>query len=507
MPIEVMRMCKDGRKRPTGARERPIDIKIYRKGEEALKRKIISMLFALVLMLSFSMVTAVPVGADGPVTRNYGDFTLPPGGGTFWLPDVWDLNRCDATISYTLDLSGAPNVAYTGNYGQAANVGLLSFATPTAGARMSGYLADGDNAGVEFPTFPDKPNTQDLDDKFNMQRFPNPGSWSETMYDVYCTTDTIAASPFGSWSNYGIWFDRDGVDPWQDADPSTPPPGGSGVPWGSVEGGTYNTGGIYDVQLTFHKNSPTKGTACPLMFPGLANPVAPGGYGIPTGFNQSSPGPGYDDFPAGISFDTDVTRMGTMQVVVQGASGNGTIVVKDLTVTGCLATPEGLKNHAKAELDSIYPTEDKKVDKGLEKAIKHLDKSMDEDLWEGDAYLEAKHGKKVFDEEKKVVKELKKLIDKKGTSQAVKDECKLIIKKLCLADGILAHTAYEEAQEYAGDPKADKELEKCQKELEKAGEDLDKGRCDKGIDHFKKAWKHAQKAMGNSPEPDGEEPE
>ena len=294
-------------------------------------------LVALALVLTLSLIPAVPAAADGPVTKNYGDFTLPPGGGTFWLPDVWDLNRCDVTISYRLDLSGAPNVAYTGNYGQAANVGLLSFTTPTAGGRMSGFLADWDNAGVEFPTFPDKPKLQDLDDKFNMQRFPNPGSWSETMYDVYCATDTIAASPFGSWNNYGIWFDRDGVDPWQDADPSTPLPGGSGVPWGSVEGGTYNTGGIYDVQLTFHKNSPTKGTACPLMFPGLANPVAAGGYGIPTGFNPSSPGPGYDDFPAGISFDTDVTRMGTMQVVVQGASGNGTIVVKDLTVTGCLA--------------------------------------------------------------------------------------------------------------------------------------------------------------------------
>ena len=156
-----------------------------------------------------------------------------------------------------------------------------------------------------------------------------------------------------------------------------------------------------------------------------------------------------------------------------------------------------LKNHAKAELESIYPTEaeDKKVDKGLEKAIEHLDKSMDEDLWEGDAHLEVKHGKKVFDEEKKVVKELKKLIDKTEASQDVKDECQLVIGKLCTADGILARTACEDAQDYAGDPKADKELEKCEKELEKAGEELGKGRYDKAIDHFKKAWEHAQKAM------------
>lgn len=269
-----------------------------------------------------------------PVTITYDDVTLPSGGGTFWQPHLWNLNACDLTISYTVDLSGAPNIAYTNNWGQASYVGLFSTTPTWAGALMSGFLYDGQNSTMEFPTYPDYDNTQDLDDKFNMQRFPNPGSYSETMYDVLCG-DPPTITPIGSYSNYGIWFDRDGVDPYQDAYSSTPSPGGSSVPWGVVDGGTYNTGGVYDVQLTFQKVSATQGIACALFFSSLVNDDAPHGYGIPTGFDRQTDG-SYADFPAGISFETDESKMGQMQVLVQGASGNGSIVVKDLTVTGCL---------------------------------------------------------------------------------------------------------------------------------------------------------------------------
>ncbi len=78
------------------------------------------------------------------------------------------------------------------------------------------------------------------------------------MYDVRCDTNPVVTA-FGSGNNYGVWFDRDGVDQWQDD------------MWGMVNGGTYNTNGVYDVQLTFQKNSATLGTVCPLMFPNLAN--------------------------------------------------------------------------------------------------------------------------------------------------------------------------------------------------------------------------------------------
>lgn len=165
--------------------------------------------------------------------------------------------------------------------------------------------------------------------------------------------------------------------------------------------------------------------------------------------------------------------------------------------------PKNYKQQALDELNAIYPTGDKKIDKKLEKAINHINKSLNPDLWEDDNHLDEKHGKKVFDEEKKAVKELKKLIDKKDTPQDVKDVCQEVIDKLVEADDILAHTVYDEASAYAGDPKVDKELEKCDKEFEKAQKELDHTKkdgapdphYDKAIDHFKKAWEHAQKAL------------
>jgi hypothetical protein len=272
---------------------------------------------ALALMLALLPTTVFANGTTGPVTKDYGDYSLSTSPG--YQFGTWNLNKGPVTITYTLDLSGAPNVG--GTNGQ---VGLLywSGGAEVAGALMTGYLNDVDNPGTEFPTFPDKPNTLDLDDKFNLQRFPNPGSWSETQYDVvFGSTITKYASPIGSGDNYGIWFDRDGVDPYQ----------ASG--WGAVDGGTYNTGGIYKVQLTFSKLNTTTGVVQPVFFPELANDDAPDGYGVPTGFDRLSGG-GYDYFPAGISFATDETKMAAMRVLVQGNPGNGTIVVKDLEVTG-----------------------------------------------------------------------------------------------------------------------------------------------------------------------------
>jgi hypothetical protein len=77
----------------------------------------------------------------------------------------------------------------------------------------------------------------------------------------------------------------------------------------------------------------TTGVVQPVFFPELPNDDAPGGFGVPTGFTQLSGG-GYQYFPAGISFTTDESKMASMRVLVQGNSGNGTIMVKDLEVTG-----------------------------------------------------------------------------------------------------------------------------------------------------------------------------
>ena len=81
--------------------------------------------------------------------------------------------------------------------------------------------------------------------------------------------------------------------------------------WGMVNGGTYNTNGLYDVKLTFQKNSASLGTVCPLLFPNLANAWVAGGYGIPTGYytagwKNAAP----EIIPAGLSFASDEAKDG-----------------------------------------------------------------------------------------------------------------------------------------------------------------------------------------------------
>jgi hypothetical protein len=196
---------------------------------------------------------------------------------------------------------------------------------------MSGFLYDGDNSGAEFPTYPDNDASLDLDDKFNAQRFPNPGSYSETMYDVLCP-DVVQSSAIGSYDNYGIWFDRDGVDQWQDDG------------WGAVDDGTYNTSGTYPVELHYRvaSNVAGTGTMCPIHAPDQPRINDPaGGFGVPTGFDRQSDG-SYADYPAGISWTpSDSSELCQMQGVVFGNGGNGTIIVRDVRITGPLVLESG----------------------------------------------------------------------------------------------------------------------------------------------------------------------
>lgn len=158
---------------------------------------------------------------------------------------------------------------------------------------------------------------------------------------------------------------------------------------------------------------------------------------------------------------------------------------------------KSIKGDAVSGLLALLPTGGNKTDKRIKKALKHLEKSLDPKLWETDSTL-TKKGKKVFDEEKKTVKDLQKLIKDKKVPDDVKDVCKEVIDKLVTADKLLVETALNAAKAYEGtDKKVDKEIEKSEKELAKATKKLEKGKPDKAIDHYKKAWEHAQKAIGN----------
>lgn len=178
------------------------------------------------------------------------------------------------------------------------------------------------SAKTRFPNFPDKDDTQDLDDKLYLKRAENPTS-DERQYDCDCATKEVQ-STLGQeigWDNYGICFDRDGVDPWQ------------ATQWGAVNGGTFNTGGVYQVQIVYERasNKRNRGTACVTIFPEKESDDAPGGYGIPTGFARQPDG-SYLYFPYGLSFGVREREMKKMQVFVGGDVIAGGITVRNLTI-------------------------------------------------------------------------------------------------------------------------------------------------------------------------------
>ena len=82
------------------------------------------------------------------MTIYYGDFTL---NGFLRMAGRWDLNAGDLIISYTLDLSSAPNIAYDWDWSKQGIVGI--FNSEWSGARMVGNLVDWANRFEQFPIY------------------------------------------------------------------------------------------------------------------------------------------------------------------------------------------------------------------------------------------------------------------------------------------------------------------------------------------------------------------
>jgi hypothetical protein len=250
------------------------------------------MLFLALTLALF--LGATPVLASGPITKNYDDITQ---NGWFWLDasdQPWDLTQCDLTVSYRLDMSG-----YTPPMWQTAWSGV------GVGGGASGWMSSGAPAAAET-----NPNSQDIDDKLNLGA--PPARWDEASYDALGPED-IVTPPIGNpWSNYGVWFDRDGVDSNQ------------ANMWGMIDGVTYNTGGLYDVVVTFHAIDADLGT----MFATV--------NGVKTGFYDTWKNAPPDYYPVGKSISGDLT-----QLRVYASVWGQNVKVYNLTVTGCVDLDAG----------------------------------------------------------------------------------------------------------------------------------------------------------------------
>ncbi len=160
------------------------------------------------------------------------------------------------------------------------------------------------------------------------------------------------------------------------------------------------------------------------------------------------------------------------------------IVGLELTVT-----PKQAKAHAVTVLSSLLPTGSRYYDRLIDRAIGSVEDSLNTAYWVDDTHLTDK-GNKVFDEEKKAVKDLMRV---RGSAKA---DVRIVMATLVAADESLAGTAIADAIALGG---SDRYIAKAQAEMEKAEYDLIRHRYDKAIDHYKKAWQYAQKALEEVP--------
>jgi hypothetical protein len=256
------------------------------------------MLFlALTLALTLG---AIPVLASGPV--NYGGITLSGGFQTGHFPEWWDLTAGDLVLSFTYDATGLVD-DFGGDAHAWAELGVREVCyadfNPTWMAEGAGvWLAtDYDWTANTFDPDPAGSPTLDLDDKLILQKG---GGWGEGSYN-------LPSTPPNPGANHRVWWDRDGVDPWQNDE-------------------TANTGGIYNIEITLQATSDTSGEAY-MTINGLAQ-------GFETDGNWNT----IELTPAGMTFSGDMKHL----QVFYGLYGYGathTVEFKDIAVEGYLGTP------------------------------------------------------------------------------------------------------------------------------------------------------------------------
>jgi len=245
--------------------------------------------------------------ASPPTSLYYGDVTLSGGFESGHFANVWDLTACDLKIAATVDLNGMVDDSGAHAWSElgARAVGYGDF-NPTWDAEGAGvWLAtDYDWTANTFAPDPVGSPTLDMDDKLILQKA---GGHGEGDYN-------LPSAPPAPGNNHRVWFDRDGVDEWQDDSPL------------AVNGGTYNTGGIYDVVITMQNTDATSGTALMTI------------NGLDQGFETDGNWNTMELTPAGMTFTGDMAQM----EVFYGLYGYGathSVVFRDITVTGCLVLP------------------------------------------------------------------------------------------------------------------------------------------------------------------------
>jgi hypothetical protein len=268
---------------------------------------IVACLFFLNLESSTFTPTIINIG-----NITLGNLTLEGDAAADHYAVIWDLTKCDLILRATVDLNGMVD-----------DFGGDAHAWSEFGVRTVGYgdfnptwMVEG--AGVwlatdydwSINTFdPDPPGSPilDLDDKMILQKA---GGHGEADYN-------LPSIPPNPGANHRVWFDRDGIDPFQALNPL------------AIDGGTYNTFGTYDVVITLHANDATTGIAYMTI------------NGLNQGFETDGNWSTMELTPAGMTFTGDMTQM----QVFYGIYGYGAIhqvIFNNLEMEGCLYLEDGM---------------------------------------------------------------------------------------------------------------------------------------------------------------------
>jgi len=220
---------------------------------------------------------------------------------------------------------------------------------------------------------------------------------------------------------------------------------------------------------------------------------------IDWGDGTSSPGTVDEDNGDGSVTGTHTYEDGiefTVTITVTDDDGDSNI--DQLTVK---LSPKCMKEEAINILESNLGLYDEHVDRDIEQAIWHIQKSLNPILWVDGVHLSWQHGNKVFDEEKLAVKDLLHIIEMKNPPQAAVDMAYEVIDLLVEADSWLASIQYQDATAIMGTSKTvDHQLDLAQEWLDNAATELTtlkKGhpKYDDAINAFNLAWQHSGLAI------------
>jgi len=230
-------------------------------------------------------------------TMNYGNVNFT---GANWQngnwSDIWDLTQGDITLSYTMNMTGLQAQPVKHN---------IQF-----GLRQSGHGNIDPASGAHLTS-----NCRDLTDEISINdndhhTIQASGTWADDELDYNVDSSGNVVSAFGTYNTFGFNFDRGEVDQYQ------------AQQWDMKNGATYNTGGIYDIELVFHAINATSGTVYASI-----NDYSQGIYDSTPDFSLAP-----DYYPAGRSISGDLT---TLQVFYGSGSflSGETAQVTDLTIT------------------------------------------------------------------------------------------------------------------------------------------------------------------------------